>query len=68
MVQELLNKDLVMDRLVKHQTFDSSARGTEGEAARPLSDVYPYAAIQQLILLLRIAVYVARVDHEMVCT
>ena len=68
MVQELLNKDLVMDRLVKHRTFDFSARGTEGEATRPLSDIYPYAAIQQLILLLRIAVYVARVDHEMVCT
>ena len=41
MVQELLNKDLVMDRLVKHQTFDFSARGTEGEATRPLNDVYP---------------------------
>ena len=57
-----------MDRLAKHQTFDFSARGTEGEATRPLNDVYPYAAIQQLILLLRIAAYVARVDHEMVCT
>ena len=45
-----------------------SARGTEGEATQPLNDVYPYAAIQQLILLLRIAAYVARVDHEMVCT
>ena len=68
MAQESPSGDLVMDRLAKHQTFDFSARGTEGEATRPLSDMYPYAAIQQLILLLRIAVYVARVDHEMVCT
>ena len=57
-----------MDRLAKHQTFDFSARGTEGKANRALSDVYPYPAIQQLILLLRIAVYVVRVDHEVVCT
>ena len=41
-----------MDRLAKHQTFDFSAQGTEGKANRPLSDVYPYPPIQQLILLL----------------
>ena len=39
-----------MDRLVNIKPL--IARGTEGEAARPLNDVYPYAAIQQLILLL----------------
>ena len=50
--KNLLSKDLVMDRLAKHQTFDFSAQGTEGKANRPLSDMYPYPPIQQLILLL----------------